>query len=94
MVRLSDGHIQTLDTEIFTMVLHFGNAWQPDHKTIVIEGTAFENRDNNPFNILNRNNLETKEGIISENGCVFKRFTLDLEAGSVRMDDLIRLKYG
>ena len=94
VIRLSDGHIQTLDTNIFTMVLHFGNAWQSDDNTIVIEGTSFENKESSPFDTLHMKNLTSKEGIVNEMGCIFKRFTLKLDENKVEMDDLIQLQYG
>ena len=54
VVRLSDGHVTTFDANIWSMILHFGNAYQPDDDTIVVEGCAYENPQSNPFGIFSR----------------------------------------
>ena len=64
-VRLSDGKVTTLDAKKYTMVMHFGNAYQPDEDTIVVEGPAFEKPDGNPFKVLMQENIKTAEALTS-----------------------------
>ena len=56
-VRLSDGKITKFDAKKWTMILHFGNAYQPDEDTIVVEGPAYENPEANPFKIFLHENI-------------------------------------
>jgi len=57
VVRLSDGHVTTLDTKKWSMVLHFGNAYQIDDDTIAVEGPAYENPVADPFGIFTVENI-------------------------------------
>ena len=63
VVRLSDGEVTTLDANIWSMILHFGNAYQPDDETIVVEGCAYENPDSNPFGIFLHENIKNASGL-------------------------------
>ena len=74
VVRLSDGKVTTIDTNAWTMVFHFGNSWQLDDHNIVIEGAAVERKDNDPFNTLHRQNMQSAKDLANDNGSKFKRF--------------------
>ena len=61
------------------MVLHFGNAYQPDDTTVVIEGPAFERKDNDPFAMLLMKNMKnSKDMARHDNGSKFKRYRVNL----------------
>lgn len=76
------------------MVFHFGNAWQPNDHTIIIEGSAVERKDNDPFNTLHRKNMQSAKDLANENGSKFKRYKIDLEKRTFEMDDLISMPKG
>lgn len=94
-VRLSDGKITTFDAKKWTMILHFGNAYQPDEDTIVIDGPAYEKPDANPFTIFLHSYIKTAQGITGHNhGSVYKRYILHLKNQSVEMEDLVPTEFG
>lgn len=51
VVRLSDGEVTSFDAGIWTMILHYGNSYQPDEDTVIVEGPAYEKADGSPFDI-------------------------------------------
>lgn len=52
VVRLRDGHVTTIDAHKWFLVLHFGNSYQIDDDTIVVEGPTYDNPEVNPFTIF------------------------------------------
>ena len=65
VVKLSDGEVTTIDAQIWSMILHFGNAYQPNDDTIVVEGCAYENPESNPFGIFLQENIQSPSGLTS-----------------------------
>lgn len=95
VVRLSDGHVTTLDTKQWAMILHFGNAYEIDDDTIVVEGPAYENPVANPFKIFAYENLQSPAALTAhQHGNVFKRFILNLKDKSVKMENLVSSELG
>lgn len=79
-VRLSDGKITTFDAKRWSMILHFGNAYQTDEDTIVVEGPAYEKPDSNPFKIFLHDNIQDAAGLTGHNhGSLFKRYILNFK---------------
>lgn len=94
-VRLSDGKIFTIDSKMWIMMLHFGNAYQPDDNTIVLEGPAYTKADGDPYTIYMHDYLQSIEGITSHNlGNVYTRFTLHLDTLTMEREDLLKSEYG
>lgn len=94
-VRLSDGKTTTIDTKMWIMMLHFGNAYQPDENTIVLEGPAYTKADGDPYTIYMHDYLQSIEGITSHKlGNVYTRFTLNLEKQTMEREDLLSSEYG
>lgn len=79
-VRLSDGHVIKFDAKKWSMILHFGNAYQTDENTLVVEGPAYEKPDANPFKIFLHEHIQDAAGLTGHNhGSLFKRYILDLK---------------
>jgi len=77
------------------MALHFGNAYQPDDDTMVIEAPAYDLPMANPFEIFLNKYLEGPAGITGwKHGSTFKRFILNLKTKEVKMENLIHSEYG
>ena len=77
------------------MILHFGNSYQPNEDTIVVEGCAYENPESNPFGIFSRENIQNASGITShKQGSRFKKYILNLKDKTVEMKDLIKTELG
>lgn len=93
-VRLSDGKTTTIDAKSWEMVLHFGNSWQTDDDTIVIDAPAYERPDGNPFAIFNHDKMTLEEMTSHKNGVVFKRFTLHLQNQTVDQERLLETEFG
>lgn len=49
VINLKDGEVTTLDSGIWTMILHFSNAYQKDDGKLVIEAPTFDNKDFDPM---------------------------------------------
>lgn len=95
VIRLSDGEVTTLDSGIWAMILHYGNSYQPNEDTIVVEGPAYEKPDGNPFRIWeNENKLEASSMTGYQFGSVWKKFIIDLKTQTVTMEDLLHSEYG
>lgn len=94
-VRLSDGKVTKFDAKKWSMILHFGNAYQPDDDTIVVEGPAYEKPDSNPFKIFLHENIQNAAGLTGHNhGSLFKRYILNLKDLTVKMEDLVPSEFG
>ena len=95
VVRLSDGEVTTIDSGIWSLVLHFGNAYKIDEDTIVVEGPAYEKSNDNPFEIFDRGHLTCADDVLQkERGSVYKKFIINLKEKTVKSEDLIYSKYG
>ena len=96
VVRLSDGLVTTLDTNLYTLVVHFSNSYQLDDDTIVVEGPAYENPNlYHPYNVFARENLKSVDDITKiERGAVYKKYIINLKEQTVEMENLIKTKYG
>ena len=95
VVRLSDGEVTTIDAKIWSMMLHFSNAYQTDDDTIVVEGCAYENPESNPFGIFLHENIQNASGLTGhKQGSRFKRFILNLKDKTVESEDMVKTEYG
>lgn len=95
VVRLADGKVTTLDAKKWSMILHFGNAWQKDDDTIVVDGPAYEDPNANPFTIFMHDKVQDAKGVCgNSHGAVYKRYILNLKTLEVQHEDLLVSRLG
>jgi len=94
-VKISDGTVHSIDTGSWSLTLHFGNAYQPDADTIVFTAPGFFDSSLNPFMLLDFDNLDTKEKLISKNqGARYSKYTLNLKDDTLASETLITYENG
>ena len=90
---MDDGHVESFDSGIWSVVLHFGNAFEKDGK-IIIDAPSYEDPSKNPFDLLLFNNMAEEDLMNQAAGSKYKRFVIDLATGKVDNQDLIVMENG
>jgi len=95
VVRLSDGHVTTIDTKQWQIIMHFSNAYSIDENTLVVEGPAYEKPGFDPFKIFTTHEMNCADCMSQrEQGSVFKRWIINLKDNSVTMENMMETKWG
>lgn len=90
VVNLNDGTVTSIETGIWYITLHEGNALQNDDGTITLDITGYFDKGWNPFTIYQTDNLKDPQQIMNEgHGSRFSRVTLDIKAKTANFETLL-----
>lgn len=90
VIRLSDGEVTSFDAGVYTMILHYGNSYQPDADTVVVEGPAYEKPDGSPFDMWESENTMDARGLTKHKyGSVWKKYSMNLKTKKVEMKNFL-----
>lgn len=95
VVRLSDGQVTTIDAKKWLLIFHFGNSYQIDDNTIVVEGPAYDNPFIDPFSTFAYGNIKSADALLKNGqGNVFMRFVINLNDNTISIEELIHSERG
>lgn len=77
VVNAKTGKLRTYDTGKWSVVLHFGNAFEKDGK-FVIDASAFDDPSKNPFSNFLFENLKEEKLLEKQIGGKYKRYEIEL----------------
>ena len=94
VMKLSDGTVQTFDTEEWILVLHTANAYQEDG-TLVLEAQTFENKDNNPFDSISFDKINNANKFLEHDfSSKFKKMSFNLIDGTFKLKNYMGVDNG
>lgn len=93
MIRLSDGKVNTIHSDDFHMVLHFGNVYDDGKGHIFVDAPSY--KKGNATNVLIRDNYENPDFFKNiKLGAQFLRYTFDFDNSKVKVDELHSTEQG
>ena len=93
VVHILTGGVKTFELDIWSTVLHFGNAFE-DGTSIVFDAPCYEDPNRNPFDLLLFSALKEPKITEQASSSRYKRFRLDLDSGIWSMEDMIVMENG
>lgn len=92
-VGIEDGKVTSFESGIWTVVLHYGNTFEKDGK-IIVDAPTYEDPNRDPFDLMLFENMQESDVMDQASGSKYKRFTLDLESGVAKNEDLLTIENG
>jgi len=95
VIRLSDGQVTTIQEDKWSLILHYGNAFQVDNDTIILEGAAYEKPTDDIYGMYRRDQMDSIDAFTSHDfGMVFKRYKLFLKNVTYESEELLKAPLG
>jgi len=88
VIKISDGTVTTLDAGTWVVCLHYGNSFQKDENTIVMQGSTYSKADKDQLSIFLNKKLVTHDQFTDQwSSNALTTFTLNLKDKTVKIED-------
>ena len=90
VIKISDGTVTTLDAGRWVVAFHYGNSFQKDENTIVMQASTYSKEDKDPFSIFLNKKLVTHDQFTDQwSSNALTTFTLNLKDKTVKLEDIV-----